>query len=131
MGAWGVKPFENDSASDFLYEFENNSFEEILKNAFELEDEDYIEVDEGSVIVAASEILAKIIKNKENELPDNLKIDKNINIKELSKKAKNSLEIVISENSELNELWQESDEYEKWVETINSNIEILKTMTNK
>lgn len=115
MGAWGIKPFENDAASDWFHKILNNSNNEIFKITFKIENEDYIEVDKASIIVAASEILAKII-NKSKTLPNQIKnqIFETANLEKLAKDAIKALNFVQSDKSELNELWQETDDYDIW-----------------
>ena len=115
MGAWGIKPFENDAASDWFHKILNNNYNEIFKITFKIEDENYIEVEKASKIVAASEILAKII-SKSKTLPNQIKkqIFETANLEKLAKDAIKALNFVQSDKSELNELWQETNDYDTW-----------------
>lgn len=112
MGAWGIKPLENDDASDFIADFEDGgksililekAFDEILK----VNPDDYLEVGVCGVAVAASEILHQM-------LGDLSESDR----KRLMEKSNNSLKRILN-NSELKDLWEENPEnYSSWVKTL-------------
>ena len=62
MGAWGVGPFDNDDAADWLAEFsEDPSLESVriaLEAVTDLGDSDYLEITECGAAIAAAEIVA-------------------------------------------------------------------------
>jgi hypothetical protein len=61
MGAWGTGSFENDMALDWGSEFEAEGASAIYGAFAELDDsEDYIDVDVGSMVVAACEVVAAV-----------------------------------------------------------------------
>lgn len=126
MGTWGTGYFEDDSALDFMQDIEDSenpkqTIKEALQTALE---NDYLEVDEGTaVIVATTYIDAQLNGTKfgsENR-DEPLGVDTfstrnpNISFSDLKADAIVALKKVISENSELNELWEENDEdYPEW-----------------
>ena len=54
MGAWGVGVFENDTASDWIYELEKSSGDSLLRATLSqaLEPADYLDADIGSNALA-------------------------------------------------------------------------------
>lgn len=130
MGAWGIKNFENDYALDFCYKFELVKEKKIIIGAIKKIDNenDYLEAPECSEALCAIEMIAAKISNDYSSLPDNigeLLVEK----KGLFKRSISftSDEILISirvlekiiKDSELKELWLESDEFDKWLDNQN------------
>jgi hypothetical protein len=59
MGAWGEKAFQNDSALDWLAEFEGRGVVMLRKTLSRVADvpvDDYLDVDDGTCSIAAAEI---------------------------------------------------------------------------
>lgn len=119
MGAWSHEPFGNDAACDWLYELEETTDLSMVVSTIEdaelsAEDLDAVEAQEA---IAAIEVVVKILGkstqedaytesldqwiSKINEKPDNI----------LIKNAIAVLEGVVSENSELAELWEGQEEW--------------------
>ena len=73
MGAWGVKTFENDDASDWVYELEGTFGLSVIERALDLED-DYIEAPEGSEALAAAEVLLALKGKPRDNLPEEITI---------------------------------------------------------
>lgn len=72
MGAWGAGPFENDDASDWVWELEDDSDASLIVAA--LTDacdpgEDYIDADVANNAVAAAEIVASARGQRHPALP--------------------------------------------------------------
>ena len=59
MGTWGIRPFDNDDASDLFYELKEDGADRlaILREAVGALDPDYIEVDQGQRAVAAAALI--------------------------------------------------------------------------
>ena len=120
MGAWSHEPFGNDDANDWAYDLEEIQDLSLVEQALDqvLGAEGYLEAPEGSNAVAAVEVLAKLLGKGTQSDAYTEKIDewvKSVSIKpsmELLDKAKRALVRVASENSELKELWEESESYE-------------------
>ncbi|WP_139851649.1 DUF4259 domain-containing protein [Acinetobacter pullicarnis] len=135
MGAWSHEPFGNDTACDWKSELEGSTDYEVIEQAFDqmIEDDDeYLDADYGSVVHAAAEVLAKVLgQGTQNEsYPEG--IDEWIATltskpsAALLQKAVVALDRLLSEESELNELWEESGEdYPLWKENIATLKEIL------
>jgi hypothetical protein len=121
MGAWGIKTFENDDASDWVCELEDASGTSVIENAFEFED-DYIESPEGSEALAAAEVLLALKGKARDNLPEEVtnwvKSNKELDVTKLIPKAIDSVKKILSEDSELNELWEESDDFDSWVKDV-------------
>ena len=131
MGEWGIKTFENDDAADWLYDLEESEDLSVIEDTLEIAGSEYLEATEGCEILAASEIILALMGNKRKNLPDNAKEwvsnNKNLNPTKLKKKAIKAIDKVLSKDSELNELWQESKKYKTWRE----NVEQLKSDLEK
>jgi hypothetical protein len=133
MGAWGLGPFENDSACDWVYELEESKDLKVIESAFDaVLHGGFVDLDEGSACVAAADVLAALngTPDEDEIYPEEIETwvnSANLIISgALLEKANHSLDIVLSENSELNLLWEESDEYEQW----KSQILLLKARLN-
>jgi len=123
MGAWGNGNFENDGAIDWLNDFlvgpkESKVVEAIYKILYQ---EEFIDSDESFEALAAAELIAAKRGNKSQDLPEEVHtsstlaciMDPTLNIP-----ARQAVEKIINfkGHSELRALWQESDEYDQWLE---------------
>ncbi|WP_020558553.1 DUF4259 domain-containing protein [Thiofilum flexile] len=130
MGAWSHEPFGNDTACDWAYDLENTHDLSLIEQAFDevldLGTDDYLDSYEGSHAVAAAEVLAKLLGKGTQTDGYTSKIDawvQSIHIQPsetLLKKAQQALTRIMTENSELQELWGETDDYNEWVNSINT-----------
>jgi len=120
MGAWGIGNFENDSAGDWLYEFGENPtkvfLEKTLKVVFE---EEYLDSDIASEVLASIESITLIMGNSKEDKEDLENIDfdtlKNDFDTVLFDKSIKCIERILEkENNELYELWEESESFEDW-----------------
>jgi hypothetical protein len=136
MGAWGIGNFENDDAGDWVYDLEKSKDKSILHKALNsvLENSGYIEAPECCEALAAAEVIYSGLSSDHSGISEEV-------IKWLVKKpglfkkpitfeasdAIKAIETInkILHSSELKELWEESDEFEKWNEIENSLIEKL------
>ena len=121
MGAWGHGHFEDDSALDFMDEIESADdpkeiINDALVNALE---GDYLESDEcNAVIVAAAYVDHQVngTKFSPEDYDDALDIDTfhdrqpGVDLSDLRDTASAALGKVLSDGSELNELWSENEE---------------------
>lgn len=123
MGTWSVDPFGNDDAADWAYGLEEaddlGPIEEAIDAVLSVGD-DYLEAPEASVAIAAIEVLARLGGNSGErtsytEIADKWVADHPLKPSvELVDKAQAAIARILAENSELVELWQESDEYDAW-----------------
>ncbi|HEY1068108.1 MAG TPA: DUF4259 domain-containing protein, partial [Pirellulales bacterium] len=122
MGAWSHEPFGNDVANDWADGLEEvNDFSHI-EDAFDrvLTAEDYLDADEAQEAIAAAETLAKMLgKGTQTDA-----YTETVNdwaaahplkpTPALLSKARNSLARILADDSELRDLWSESDSFEPW-----------------
>ena len=119
MGAWGAGSFDNDDASDWAWELEESGVGAI-ESAFNavVAGEDYVEAPHGSNAIAAAEVVAAALGRPTSEdLPE--EVEKFLEGKpaigaELVELAKRAIARVLADNSELRELWEESDSFDEW-----------------
>ena len=123
MGAWSVDPFGNDDAADWAYELEEADSLSPIEEAIDAvlsSGEDYLEAPQACVAIAAIEVLARLAgrsgeKTSHTEAVDNWVAS--VQLKppvELIDKAQAALARILAENSELAELWQDSDDHDAW-----------------
>ena len=72
MGAWGSGSYDNDAALDWIYELQYSDDLSVVTNALcpNLEDEGYLEVDDGTAIIAAAEVVAALLDKPAADLPE-------------------------------------------------------------
>lgn len=136
MGAWGHGIFDDDTAYDYINEVDNSDKpKEIFKTAFETAiNTDYLEYDDCHAVTVSASYIDTILNgtkprvdaDDENFYPF-IENNKNLDVADLKSEAIKALEKVISDNSELNELWAENEElYPKWKGNIEELIKRLK-----
>ncbi|MDM8536933.1 DUF4259 domain-containing protein [Desulfobacterales bacterium HSG17] len=123
MGAWGIGIFENDDSCDWLYDLEKSTDLLVIESALNHSDADYIEAPEGCCILAAAEIIIALQGNAKEGLPENAAswVSQNSSLMDTSHlniKAIQAIDKVLSDVSELKELWEETDDFKSWVEDV-------------
>jgi len=115
MGAWGLGVFNNDCALDWLDTLQNSVGLRELANALSAvaESEEYLEVDEGSVGLAAIEIINLLKGNGPNGVPEHIMEwvhgNEHRNVTPLIPLANSALEKIDNpETSEVAGLWLEA-----------------------
>jgi hypothetical protein len=120
MGAWGEGPFDNDDAGDWAYQFDGVDEAtglQILAEALDLGGPDeYVEAPEGTAAVAAAAVVSWL--HEPGAIPDSpygeaastwvRRASRKPNAT-LTTAARAALDRVRSDQSELAELWAESD----------------------
>ncbi len=121
MGTWGTGSFENDVALDWLYDFETNDFRLIdrtLAGVAHLTDSDDLDIVEASEVIAAAECVAAAGGYPAAHIPDELQtwLDANQPIALKPDYVVMARQAVtrVKAHSELQELWEETDEAEEW-----------------
>jgi len=129
MGAWGVTTFENDDASDWLYDLEESNGFTIIEEALELE-AGYLEAPDGCYALAAADVVLALLGRARPDIPETAiqwtQAYSGTDVSALQQMAINAVTLVLSQESELRELWQESDDFGAWkkdVEEIASKLE--------
>lgn len=125
MGAWSEENFGNDDAGDWVYSLEKSKGVETLLNPIKtiLANNDYLEAPDCSEALAASEVVAAGLTGDHSCIPNEVsgwlkrkpwlfgsrpKLES-----DHAKLAHDSVTKILNE-SELKDLWQESEDYEKW-----------------
>jgi hypothetical protein len=137
MGAWGHNSFENDTAGDWIWDLKpvkkslfrkkNDPFAYPMSAINKLLKSDlYIDAPEGEEAIAAAECLAAAQGNPPSDSPE--EIDKwlaSLNAQRpppamLERAKQTLLKVRNDEQSELRELWQESEYFDAWQAAIDN-----------
>lgn len=134
MGAWGYEVFEDDSALDFLDELrEEDDLKELFNDIFnEAINCDYLEYDLCEQVLVAAAIINSLSNKDKYELlseeyEDLIKKAKKQNVIKLKDNALKAIKEVLSEKSELKELWEETDDFDNWKKVVE---ELYKDLEN-
>lgn len=124
MGAWAMDALGNDDAMDWAYDLESCDDLSLVEAALDGvldSDDDYLDALEASVALAAIEVIARLQGHQgiANEGIDTwVKDHPLVPGPALVEKAHRAIDRILDENSELKELWAESDEFEAWTTSI-------------
>ena len=121
MGAWGSGSFENDDASDWIADFCDDPDKDLiagtLSTVAEMGADGYLEAPDCSVGLAAAEVVAALKGAPNPDMPDEakdclskLKLKVEPSMVSLASRAVER----IKTNSELKELWDESENPAEW-----------------
>ena len=129
MGAWGHRSFENDDALDFIWSVEENGVGaiEVALNAALISRDEYLEAPEACAAIAAAELVAAKRSGITDRLQDNdIKLLDSFEAPpKLISDAKAAVGRVL-QDSELRELWSETDEFNTWHDDVLVLLERLK-----
>ena len=140
MGAWGHGSFENDTALDWVSElterrgffvFKKAGGFSVLEKALEVVPDTPLDADAGSEALAAAEVIAALMGKGRDCLPKELaewvSNAQPVDVEPLRTKALKALDAVLSEDSELRELWEESEDFEAWKSDVEGLRSLLKS----
>lgn len=123
MGAWGHGAFDNDTACDWAYELEESKdlskVDIALQNVIFVGD-DYLDSDVATIGLAACEVIARLkgkwgVRNSYTETVDKwVEAHPGQPPDALVKKAVAAIDRILTAPSELLELWEESDDADRW-----------------
>ena len=122
MGAWGVLPFENDNALDWVWELDDAEDNSLLEETLEsvAEQEEIFEQCEEAL--AAAEVVAALLGKPLPELPDGVQafLKRNGTRKPSPKLVKLAAKVVraIGQDSDLKSRWDESESAPTWQKSI-------------
>ena len=131
MGAWDIGSFDNDDALDWVIELEEAKDFSILADAFETvigQKGNHPDATDSVIALCAAEVVAGLLDNPASDLPDEV-------LEWMDNKPEPSTELinialkalaVVLDDSELKELWEETDEYQDWVDNVSTLVENLK-----
>ncbi|HEX8604347.1 MAG TPA: DUF4259 domain-containing protein [Pseudoduganella sp.] len=130
MGTWATGPFGNDFAQDWAEDLHESNdlyfIGDTLDNVLSPDNGDYLEAPFGAEGLAAVETLLRLEGRGGVEDDDSAAIDEWVQVvkdkykprKDLQEKAVRVLDLVLSERSELRELWQDSEHFDAWRATV-------------
>jgi hypothetical protein len=123
MGAWAVGSFDNDDASDWVWELAEAEGTSILEEVFSLinDSEDYVDAPDCCIGIAAAEVVAALRQQPAVGLPDEVSaFVTRIASPPPAELVASALSVLgrIRTNSELLDLWDESDSRDEWHEAI-------------
>jgi hypothetical protein len=132
MGTWGAKAFQNDSAADWLAELEAGGIAMLratLEGVADTAQDDEVDVDDGASAIAAAEIVAAALGRGRDRLTiaANAWLDRNqgVVVPEDMALATHAVKRVVSGESELRALWDESGPASPWHADVRTLLERL------
>lgn len=129
MGTWSHEPFGNDSANDWAYELEGQRDFSLVARALQTvldNGSEYLDADLAVEAIAAAEVLAKALGRGTQADAYTKKVDawlatmRATPSPELLSKARAALARILGADSELRELWEDSEEFEAWQASVRS-----------
>lgn len=127
MGTWDVGSFDNDDAADWAYELEDCGDLSVIENSIAgvLDPgDDYVDAPVAAEAIAAIEVLARLQGNWGERSSYTETVDAWVERVQLpvpaalAKQAVQALDRIIGEQSELRELWEESEEFDAWMASV-------------
>ncbi|MCW3127051.1 MAG: hypothetical protein JWO03_2709 [Bacteroidetes bacterium] len=124
MGAWDSGIFDDDSAWDFLDTVGGSDApQEIFKTAFGTAiNADYLEYDDCHAVTVSAACIDNMVNGTQyadQEVVNTFGEKHDISVSDLKVDAVKALHIVLSDKSELNDLWAENEEdYPAWKQNI-------------
>jgi Domain of unknown function (DUF4259) len=123
MGAWDVGTFDNETACDWAFELEDTGDLSLVQATVEavLEVGDgYLAADLGCEALAAGEVIARLLGSGGERNAHTRTIDEWVEAHPITPsthlvaQAVSAIDRIVSPDSELLELWTESNDLEKW-----------------
>lgn len=124
MGAWGTGTFDNDDAADWAYELLESPDLAPARRALAatMDSDGWLESPEGARATAAAAVVAAGFDGDTTALPEDivewLRFHPDAGTREDARLAADALDRVLSEESELRELWAETAEGPAWTEAV-------------
>ena len=127
MGAWSHEPFGNDTAADWVYGLDDSEDLAYIENTLDaVEDEDELDASVAEEAIAAVDVLAKALGK--GAPPDSysdsamqwIERVKPVIARDLREKAIRVLNRIMEDDSELRGLWEESDDYAAWQQSVDA-----------
>lgn len=127
MGAWGAGIFDNDTACDFAAEVVASRDLSMLEGTFDrilTAGSGDVEAPDAEEALAAADIIARLKGRLRAQTAYTAEIDQWVDRLKLSPsdglvdKARRAVDRILTEPSELLDLWRESDHFESWKRSI-------------
>ncbi|WP_028101281.1 DUF4259 domain-containing protein [Pseudoduganella violaceinigra] len=127
MGTWAVGPYGNDFAQDWAQDLQESKdlyfIEDTLNNVLKAETTEYLEAPFGAEALAAVEAWARLQGKGGAQDEDSAAVDEWVAAvqaklskprADIADKAQRVLALVLSDASELRELWEDSEHFDEW-----------------
>jgi len=119
MGANGAKNFENDDASDWVYDLTESDGPGLLTEAFAtVEKLDFADAPDCCIALAAAEVVAAAKGKPSSDLPDEIRtwLENQDHLDKFKKLDKRAAKVAkkVQAKSELRDQWEESDNWHNW-----------------
>lgn len=127
MGTWSHEPFGNDDAIDWSYGLQDTKDFSLIEQAIQRVLDcgpEYLDADTAVQAVAAAEIIAKALgrgtqsDSYTEEVDAWLKSVSSVPTPDLRSRAHQALSRILGPDSELKELWEESEDLESWESSV-------------
>ncbi len=126
MGVWSHQPFGNDTASDWAYGLDTAQDLSYTESTMDkvLAPSEYVEAADAEAAVAAVEVLAKLLGRGTQVDTYTEAVDAWVvsmpqtPTRSLLEKAEQTLERILSQDSESLELWAETADFAAWQESL-------------
>jgi hypothetical protein len=127
MGAWGHLFDENDDAADWLADFEDSPNWATVDEALAVTQANYIEAPNASNALAAAEVVAAGLGKASSRLEAGITEWASAHSTDAASRRVQAVAALtaIRDNSELQELWQEAEEYADWQTSVNETLSRL------
>ena len=120
MGTWGTGPFDDDNASDWVWELQEADdwgvVEEALRGAAGVDANTYLEAPDGQIAWAAAAVVAALDNPSLVSVPDEVTAwlvqYRETRPPDLRPLALVAIQRVLANKSELADLWREADDQE-------------------
>ena len=124
MGAWGLLFDENDDAADWLGDFGESPSWASVTEALAITDVDYVEAPEACSALAAAEIVAASLGKPSLRLEGSSIEWAATQPEEGAARREQAIAALIRvrDDSELNELWEDTGEYAQWQASVNETL---------
>jgi hypothetical protein len=118
--------FGNDDAADWAFELAESNDLSLVEAAIDgaLAENDYLDAPDAAIALAAIEVIARLNgnwgdRNAYTEPVDAWVAQANVQMEpELLVWARAAIDRILSADSEMLELWQDSGDYEAWLESV-------------
>jgi len=127
MGTWAIDAFGNDDACDWLSELDETADLSLIESALDsllVRGSEYVEAPLAWAALAAAEVIARLQGNWGQRDAYSAIADQWVERTglrpppSLASKAHLAIEQILADDSELRELWEESDERDAWLASV-------------
>jgi hypothetical protein len=123
MGAWGHRPFDNDTTNDWAYDLEDVDDLSVVKAAFDAVEAvgpEFLDQDVACNALGACEVLARLSGRPGYTDAYTKKVDQWVAAHKIKpppallRRASGAIDRILGDHSELRELWEDSGDANAW-----------------